>query len=182
MGNLWERFDDIADVNEVVENKSKFKPLEAGIYKAKLERLEAGESKNGQPMLKSMFRTEDNRVIFDNKFLQSPNPEWTANNIAQAVAFLEGVRDELIEYDGLGGLAKLIAEMQQEPDNDENNEVKEEWAKLLKIEVKYGNKDTEHNFPKVSVIEHVEETPFDDGDPDMVVEDDIDFDEDDVPF
>ena len=100
MGNLWERFENIATTEEVESAKAEFTPMAEGRYKVRLEEIEAGESKSGLPMLKGKFRViESNRVIFYNQVLQNLSyPFITAKNIASATIFINGLTHEALEF------------------------------------------------------------------------------------
>ena len=145
MSNVWERFDNIAKPEDVEEVKSSFKPLEEGTYTMRLEQLEPSESKSGLPMLKGRFRvTHNNRVVFYNQVLQNiNNPEFSKYNIGQAVAFLEGLIGDDIEYTGLADLAGIVEKV---PMGEEYN-----------VKVTYGKKDFEQKFPQLEIIPMEEE-------------------------
>jgi hypothetical protein len=137
--SLWDRFDTIATPSEVMEIKSSFDPIEAGKYTAVLEKLEASESKSGLPMLKGQFRTLDNKVVFYNQMLQNlSDPKMTAVNIAEAVKFISALKQVDIEFEGLASLALVVEGIPTGTTYD--------------IQVKYGTKDVEQKFPKISII------------------------------
>lgn len=160
--NIWARFDTIADVTEVNEAKTKFTPVEAGKYRAMLEKIEAKESKQGLPMLSTMFRLENNRVVFSNQNIQNlSNPEMTATNIAKAVAFVSSVIGEPIEYKGLANFADIISTI--------------ECGKYYDIEITYGKKDVDMSFPNIRILPTKEDIASDGF---MNIEDGID----DLPF
>lgn len=141
-GNVWERFNNIADVNEVLEAKSQFEPIAAGTYDMILEDMQASETKNtGLPMLKAKFRlTESNRVLFYNQVLQNINyPHMTAVNIAEATSLISNLTNQYVEFQGMGQFAELI-------DNVPTGTTHQ-------ITVSYGPKDVEKSFPKLTVIE-----------------------------
>lgn len=140
MGNLWERFNNIASADEVLEAKSKFAPLTAGTYKVKLEKLKADQNKDGLPMIKGQFRTvEGNRVIFYNQQLQNLNyPDMTAVNIGKAVAFLSALTGEDIEFTNLGALADKIATIPKET--------------FHTVAVSYKEKDIEQKWPELKIV------------------------------
>lgn len=149
MSNLWERFEGIANADEVAEAKSSYTPVEAGAYVAILEKFEATESQSGLPMLKAQFRLLNNRVVFYNMILQNVNnPEWTARNIAQAVTFVNKVTGEDVEFTSLGDLAQRV-----------KNTV---LGKQYDITVTYGKNDVEMKFAKVSVKGEYKELTDDD--------------------
>lgn len=155
MGNLWTRFDSIATSDEVEVAKAKFKPLDSGNYDVVLEGIEAGEAKSGLPMLKVKFRTTSNRLLFVNQMLQNlNNPEMTAINIANAVVLVSSLMNEDIVYTGMEKLAETIEQCA-------NDYVGMQY----KINVSYGDKDTDMSFPKVRVLSDYESiAPLDDDD------------------
>ena len=59
--SLWERFNNIATVDEVEVAKAVYSPVEAGKYYAILNKIEAGESSSGLPMLKASFKLESGK-------------------------------------------------------------------------------------------------------------------------
>jgi hypothetical protein len=164
-GNLWERFESIATVEEVevAKEKSSFTPIEPGTYKATIEELAPSESKDGLPMLKGKFRLESNRILFYNQMLQNLNyPDMTAVNIADAVNFISRLVDTDVKFEGLGKLAELVAEIGST--DTEESVIGTEYN----IKVSYGKKDTEMKFPKISVLGVVEEV-------DVLTDEDIPF-------
>lgn len=160
MNNVWERFDDIAKPEEVMEAKSQFTPVEEGTYKVLLETIEPSESKSGLPMLKGKFRIMDsNRIVFYNQMLQNLNyPNMTAVNIAEAVSFVGGLIEDEVEFTGLKAFAELISQI---PIGSEH------W-----VQVSYGKNDHEKKFTQLTVVE----TPVE---IDEIEGNDLD---DDVPF
>lgn len=139
MENVWERFDSIASADEVIEAKAKFTPIEAGDYTATLEKLEPSTSNNGSPMLKGQFRTDSNKVVFYNQMLENANnPQMTAVNIAEAVAFISSVIGEEIEFTGLSKLADKVSAI--------------ELYGRYNIRISYGAKDLDMKFPKIKVL------------------------------
>lgn len=143
--SVWERFDDIASVDEVVDAKNKFTPIEAGEYEVALEELKPDENKDGLPMLKGKFRILDsNRFVFYNQNLQNLNyPDMTASMIADAVNFVGNLMDEEIEYKGLTDLAQKVESIT--------------LGEVYKIKVFYGTKDLEMKFPKIKVLEKLKD-------------------------
>lgn len=152
--NLWTRFDDIAKPEEVESAKSSFTPIDAGRYVAVLEKIEAGESQQGTPMLKVQFRTDTNKMIFYNQVLQNlSNPDITASNIAKASSFVDSLTGESVAFTGLGAFAERIGQI--------------EVGKTYEVQVSYGKKDLECKFAIVRVLNEVtdsesdgEEIPF----------------------
>ena len=163
MSTVWDRFDGIVNAEEVVEARAKFEPIDAGEYTARLEKLAPSESKGGLPMLKGQFRTEENKVIFYNQMLQNLNfPNMTAVNVAEAVTFVSAITGEDIEFEGLAKLAEVVQGI--------------EAGKVYTIVVKYGAKDLERSFPKISVKGLALEVPFADGfEPVVITEDDLPY-------
>lgn len=141
MSNVWERFENIASVDEVATAKVQFSPIEEGDHKAVLETIEPSESKDGLPMIKGKFRLVDNnRVVFYNQMLQNLSyPNMTAQNIAEAITFVGGLLGQDVEFEGLGALADLITTV---PIGGE-----------YMLNVSYGKKDFDKKFPKLKVVE-----------------------------
>lgn len=136
--SIWERFDNIASADEVAEEINKFKPIEAGTYNMTLEKLEAGESKAGLPMVKGQFRTMENKAVFYNQMLQNMNyPEMTASNIAKAVDFVGKLLGEEIVYSTMGNFAKEIERVQT--------------GEIYSVRVTYGKKDLDMKFPILNI-------------------------------
>lgn len=108
--NVWERFDDIAKVEDIQEAKSQFVPIGEGIYQTTLEEIKADVNKNGLPMLKARFRDKaSNKVIFYNLNLQVVGHQWiTDKNIAEAILFIEGLIGDEYEYTGLSDMAEYL--------------------------------------------------------------------------
>lgn len=140
MSNVWERFEGIVTKDEVADASAQFEPIDAGDYKVTLEKIEPSTSKSGLPMLKGKFRlSENNRILFYNQMLQNiNNPQMTAVNVGEANRFVNGLRGEDVEFDTLSELAQRVNEI--------------EIGSEYRINVSYGKKDTERNFPKLSVI------------------------------
>ena len=140
MTNIWERFENIVSKDEVADVKAQSTPLEPGEYLMILESIEPGESKSQLPMLKGQFRMVDgNRKVYYNQMLQNvSNPKMTAVNVNEAVRFVEGLIGEEIEFDGLGGLAKIVENI---PAGGTYN-----------INVSYGKSDYEQKFAKLKVV------------------------------
>lgn len=144
MSNLWERFDNIVNANEVAEARSQFSPIQAGDYEAVLEEIAPSESKNGLPMIKGKFRTvEGNRILFYNQMLQNINyPNMTAVNVAEAVAFISGLLGEEVEFTSLGKFAEVIESVP--------------IGGIYKVNVSYGKNDYEMKFPKLKIEEKLD--------------------------
>lgn len=143
MENMWERFNNIAKAEEVVETRSQIKPIEPGKYIAKLEEIEAGTSQGGLPMLKTKFRTYENKVVYYNIFLQNANSEKaTRYNIAKATNFIEDVLGEDIEFTTLGELGEIVAGIETGMDYE--------------IVVTFDDeRDADHKYPQVRIVSTV---------------------------
>lgn len=144
MSNLWSRFDGIAKPEEVAEAKSQFTPVDAGVYRMRLEELAPSESQSGLPMLKGKFRIiETNRVVFYNQMLQNLNyPNMTAVNVAEAVTFYSGLIEEEYEFTGLEQFATDISALP--------------IGTMHTIAVSYGDKDYERKFTKLKLVDESE--------------------------
>lgn len=147
MSNVWDRFNGIASADEVTEAKSKFEPPIAGDYVAKLESIEPSENRDNLPMLKGQFRTLENKILFYNQNLQNVSaPQMTAVNIAEAVTFISGLLGEEITFAGMSDFAEKVKSVPV--------------GGQYKIRVSYGKKDLEQKFPKLKVVEKIEDVPF----------------------
>lgn len=88
-----------ADIAEAQKNGGNI-PLSAGIYDAKLESLELGQTKDGRPMVKGMFRIVSGEMkkhcIFYNRPIYGTKND--ANMIASVLGFLNSLEpSEAIE-------------------------------------------------------------------------------------
>jgi len=147
MSNVWERFNNIAKADEVIEARSKFDPIEEGTYKAKLESLEPSQSKSGLPMLKVSFRTESNKMVFVNQVMKSTNkPSASAFLIGLAVTLVSGIKGEEIEFENMGSFAEDVKKV-----------AKDKKGESMTIKVTYGDDDEDHSFPKVKIIPELKE-------------------------
>jgi len=149
MANIWERFNGIASVDEVKEAKEQFAPIPAGTYEVVLDKIEAGESKTGLPMIKGQFTIiEGGRKIFYNHLLQNVNkPEYTARAVSEGVTFIEKLLDDTINFKGLAQLAEKIDTVPA--------------GGKYRLKVAYGQKDTELKFPKLTVVNIIREMDAD---------------------
>lgn len=145
---IWDNFNDIASIDEVKEGVNEVKyqnePLPVGDYIMTLQEISPSESKNGLPMIKGVFRLDNNRPVFYNQMLQNLNyPNLTALNIAEAVNFLSGLSGEEIEYTGLSQLEEIVNSL--------------ESGIVAEINVSYGKNDFEQKFPKLKIIRLMED-------------------------
>lgn len=147
MANLWERFNGIANTEEVNTAKKQFEPIKAGTYRMRLEEFKADENRDGLPMVKGRFRTDTNKVVFYNQQLQNLNyPDMTATNIAKAVQFVSCLLCKDIEFTTLGDFADTIATV---PIGD-----------FYEVKVSYATKDIEEKYPLLEVLSKETELPF----------------------
>lgn len=149
--NIWDRFDTIATPSEVKAEESRFTPIPAGRYQARLSKIAPAETQSGLPMLKGEFiRSDNGGRIFYNQTLQNINkPEITARNIATACAFVSKLAGEDVVYSGMSSLANFI----------NNIAVGGEYI----LDISYGDKDFEHKFAKIKIVERIveeDELPF----------------------
>lgn len=111
-----------ADAEEIKKNggTGDYPEIEAGKYHGKFEKLELGETKDGRPMLKAMFRiTEDphkKACLFLNRVLYGTKND--ANMIASAIGWLESLEpsDEVgpIVFDSFAQFNDLILDISED--------------------------------------------------------------------
>lgn len=156
---MWERFNNITNAEEVVEARSKFEPIKAGVYDAKLEKMEPTTAKSsGMPMLMAQFRTTENKVVFFNQVLQSAsNPKATAFLVGRAVKFVSDINGEDVGFKNLGAFAKDVEKVAEDKIGEE-----------YKIKVSYNEKD----YLELEVLDPMDEDDvFEDvdvADPDFI--------------
>ena len=124
-----------ADAEEIKKNggTGDYPEIEAGVYHGKFEKLELGETKDGRPMLRAMFRiTEDphkKQCLFLNRVLYGTKND--ANMIASAVGWLESLEpsedvgpvvfNSFAQFNDLIlDIAEDIAELEYDVDYDPN--------------------------------------------------------------
>lgn len=149
MSNVWDRFNNMVNAEEVVETKAKFENPDEGVYTVILEEIKPDVNTKGMPMLKGRFRSNDNKVIFYNQNLQSQNPQYTPMNVAFAVGFVEQLIGEDINFTSLGEFANLVSGIQT--------------GGQYKLKVSYKPEHlAEKKFPKLEIIERLgdEDIPF----------------------
>ena len=149
MSNVWDRFEGIANTDEVETAKARFTPIDAGDYMVVLEKLEPTESQKGLPMLKGSFKTvEGGKTIFYNQMLQNlTKPEMTASNIADAVNFFSGIIGADYKFTGLSKFANDVSNIPMGGD--------------YKINISYGQKDLDRKFARIKILEKLNSLPFD---------------------
>lgn len=155
--NIWARFNGIANTSEVADEVNKFTPLEEGQYVMELLELAPAETKTGLPMLKGKFKLENStRQVFYNQVLQNMNyPNITAQNIAKAVMFVGKLKGEEITYTGMEALANEVSAL--------------EMGGKYEVKVSYSDKDYEHKFAVLEVINKL------DGFADLGVDENVPF-------
>lgn len=89
-------------VKELEEaSKNEFTELPDGIYKCKLEKLELGESKNGKPMVKGMFRIvadpHKNQCLFYNQVFTRGFPQHKALEFLRSMQIFD---ESEVDFDG----------------------------------------------------------------------------------
>ena len=144
MSGIWDRFDGIANKDEVEKAKSQFTPIAPGEYECELESIEAGESQNYLPMIKGKFKKLDGSgYIFYNQLLQNVNkPEMTAVNIADAVQFISDLTGEEIVFNSMSQFGDIVGGIK--------------FGDHYLIKVSYGTKDVDHKFPKLKCVKKLE--------------------------
>lgn len=149
MTNVWERFENVAKAEDVLEKVNQRKPLLEGDYEVTLESITPSETKNGDPMIKGVFVTRETgnykggRKIYYNQTLIVPAyPKLTDQNIADAVIFLSDLTGTDFKFEGMTKFASAISDI----------EVGTEHT----IRVSYDDRDKDQNFPKLSVVKPIE--------------------------
>lgn len=162
MSNLWERFNETANseevkgaIQEASDRAKSFTPIPSGRYKVRLEELfPTINPNNGLPTLKGRMRmVVGNRVIFYNQQLKNiDSPQYTAMNIANAVTFVSGAIGKDVEFVNMGQFAELITSLNLQNANGEYTLLKDEFrSKEFEVNLWYGKNDTEMKYPKVSI-------------------------------
>lgn len=108
------------DASEIIKNNGTgdYPEIEAGIYYGKFEKLEVGETKDGRPMLKAMFRiTQDphkKSCLFLNRVLYGTKND--ANMIASAIGWLETLEPAVgpIEFNSYSQFAELVMDIAED--------------------------------------------------------------------
>lgn len=131
------------DVKEAAENSDQFSETPDGTYVAAVENLELGETKDGRPMLKAMFRITEGdqkkRCLFYNRVLYGTKND--ANMIASAVGFLNKLDSGIdVVFESYSQFAELVLD------------IFEEIAETLEYEVEY-EKDAFNSISITDVFE-----------------------------
>ena len=92
-------------VKKAKENE--YQEVPNGTYDCALEKLELGESKNGKPMVKAMFRiirgAYKKQCLFYNGVMAANNPEYNGfviHNVLEFLRSLQVLDDSEIDFDG----------------------------------------------------------------------------------
>lgn len=114
------------DVEAAAENNQQFEETPKGTYVAKVENLEIGETKDGRPMLKAMFRITEGdytkRCLFLNRVLYGTKND--ANMIASAIGFLNSLDSGIeIDFNGYADFSDLVLDVFEEIENTLEYEV-----------------------------------------------------------
>lgn len=107
------------DIHEAEENGGGgYKEVTEGTYVVKLESLELGETKDGRPMLKGMFRILEGEFkkscLFYNRVLYGTKND--ANMIASAVGFLKTLEPEVgpVTFESYSQFANLVLDIAED--------------------------------------------------------------------
>ena len=116
------------DVKEAQENGDQYAETPDGTYVCKVESLELGQTKDGRPMLKAMFRIvegdQKKRCLFYNRVLYGTKND--ANMIASAIGFLMKLDSGIdVVFQNYSQFAELVLD------------IFEEIAGTLEYEVEY---------------------------------------------
>lgn len=131
-----------SDVNEAKKNEGQYSEVEPGTYYGKVEKMEIGETKDGRPMFKMMFRITEgehkkqclfmNRVIFGTK-----NDGSMINSV---LGFLEKLEpsDNVgpIEFDSYSQLNDLVLDVMEDIDGYLEYEVEYDPEAFNNISIK----------------------------------------------
>lgn len=124
----FSKFSEQVDLKKLKEEAAEIKKnggtgdypeIEAGIYTTKLENLEVGETKDGRPMLKVMFRITEGEhkkaCLFMNRVLYGTKND--ANMIASAIGWLETLEpseDINVVFDDYDQFADLVLDIAED--------------------------------------------------------------------
>ena len=110
------------DAEEIKKNGStgEYSEVEAGIYHGVFEKLEVGQTKDGRPMLRAMFRITDGAkkkfCLFMNRVLYGTKND--ANMIASAVGWLETLEpsEEIgpVTFESYSQFAELVLDIAED--------------------------------------------------------------------
>lgn len=128
------------DIKAAAENNQEFEETPDGTYVCKVENLEIGETKDGRPMLKVMFRIIEGdlekRCLFMNRVLFGTKND--GNMIASAIGFLQTLDSGIdVVFESYSQFADLVMDIAEEIDG------------VLEYEVDY-KKD---NFQSIKILE-----------------------------
>lgn len=128
----------VKDVEEAAKNADQYEDTPDGTYIAKVENLELGETKDGRPMLKAMFRITEGdqkkRCLFVNRVIYGTKND--ANMIASAIGFLESLDSGIdIEFTGYADFAELVLDVFEEIEGTLEYEVKYEKDAFQSVKI-----------------------------------------------
>lgn len=114
------------DIQEAAEKGDQFEETPDGTYITKVEKLEIGETKDGRPMLKAMFRITEGeyakRCLFANRVLYGTKND--GNMIASAIGFLNSLDSGIdITFNSYSDFAELVLDVFEEIENTLEYEV-----------------------------------------------------------
>lgn len=127
------------DIAEAAENNQQFEETPAGTYTVKVENLEVGETKDGRPMLKAMFRIiegeQKKRCLFMNRVLFGTKND--ANMIASAIGFLKSLDSGLdVEFENYSQFANLVLDIFEEIESTLEYEVEYDAEAFNSVSIK----------------------------------------------
>jgi hypothetical protein len=143
--SVWERFDNVAKAEDVLEAVNQRKPLLEGDYEVKLVSVKMAETRNGDPMVKGVFKdkTTGRDIYYNQNLIVPAYPNLTDQNIADAVIFLSDIVGEEVPFKKMSQFAEEISKI----------EVGTEHT----IRVTYADKDKDMKYPKFSVVKPIDE-------------------------
>ena len=116
--NKWnEEFGGAEAVKELEEaSKNQFTEVPDDVYTCKLEKLELGESKNGKPMVKGMFRMvtnpHKNQCLFYNQVFTRGFPQHKALEFLRSLSIFD---ESEVDFDGnYADFNDLLLDMSEE--------------------------------------------------------------------
>lgn len=127
-----------ADIKAAGENNQEFEETPDGVYVCKVENLEIGETKDGRPMLKAMFRIIEGdmkkRCLFANRVLFGTKND--ANMIASAIGFLKSLDSGIdVVFENYSQFAELVLDIAEEIDGVLEYEVEYEKDAFQSIKI-----------------------------------------------
>lgn len=126
------------DIAAAAENNQQFEETPDGAYVCKVEKLELGQTKDGRPMLKAMFRITEGdcakRCLFYNRPIFGTKND--ANMIASAIGFLDKLDSGLdIVFESYSQFAELVLDVFEEIESTLEYEVEYEAEAFNSISI-----------------------------------------------